>query len=300
MTSARSNQPRLWPELRNWMRRAFAIVWSISFAIEGAHISWIGRNTRHLILQVELFASRLGEHIEGWRKASLFAPLVFASLAGGKFRRLVDRRPADPPVHRLGESIAIFYINLDHRRDRRLEIIDEFASLGIYELTRIPAHRDKNGALGCARSHLWLADMLVAEAANPVLICEDDVEFLLNRVELDEIIDDFLTRPSLEVLCLANRVRGPRLPVSKHLAVSNNVQMAACYLVKPSALTQLAESFRRSVEELEAGSSLALSSIDQTWKSLQSGAVWFAIPKRKAARQRMSFSDITRTHKFYR
>jgi hypothetical protein len=141
--------------------------------------------------------------------------------------------------------------------------------------------------------------MLIATGCGLTMICEDDVEFIAHPQAFSNVIKEFQERRNLGVLCLAYRVRGPRLRISSSLSISNNIQMAACYVVKPFALRPLQQSFQSSVSKLGQGAPWALFANDQLWKQVQTDEIFFCIPHTPMARQRESYSDIAMKTKFY-
>lgn len=183
------------------------------------------------------------------------------------------------------------YINLKNRTDRRENIELEFRHLDLEGATRVAASKRKNGALGCAISHVKALET-PATAGKALMICEDDLEFLVPRAQLDKVIESFLSDPGLDVLCLAFNVSNPPTRISRCLALSPNVQTTACYVVKESARSHLLRTFSESVSELSAGSPASNSAIDMKWKSLQRGVLFFAVPARRVCRQGAFYSDI--------
>ena len=255
---------------------------------------------RHFGLRGAIRVSRAKEHLDGWRAGLLWTPRVFRAWKAGVFRssRLRKHRAAPSSLPKI-LNFPVFYINLDHRQDRNYETLAEFEMMRVLDPLRVSAIRDENGALGCARSHIAVLETLRQREFEMAMICEDDVEFLVSRERLDRVLRDFMNRDGVGVLCLANRVRGPRFRISSSLAVANNVQMAACYMVKRSSLEPLLESFLESARGLSQGGGPNEFAIDQKWKELQTGVIFFAVPRRQIARQRESYSDIEKRVKFY-
>jgi hypothetical protein len=188
-------------------------------------------------------------------------------------------------------SIPAYFINLASRPDRLRETQDEFVRMRILGGSRFEAVRDTNGALGCALSHGRLLETIDNEPL-AVMVCEDDIEFLVSPEELQRLVKEFLANPALDVLCLAFNLVSPGLRVSPLLAITANTATTACYVVKRSSLELLKKSFFESAELIEQGKPLGLAAADQHWKRLQRRGLIFAIPRTRAARQRPSFSDI--------
>ena len=70
-----------------------------------------------------------------------------------------------------------FYINLEHRTDRREQIEQELLIMGINS-QRFNAIHTTNGSIGCTMSHLRLLEKAILENYSHILILEDDIQFL--------------------------------------------------------------------------------------------------------------------------
>jgi glycosyl transferase family 25 len=194
-------------------------------------------------------------------------------------------------AHADAGSMPVHFINLPSRPDRLRETEDEFARMNLHRGSRFEAVKEENGALGCALSHARLLES-VDQHQLVVMVCEDDIEFLVSPQELRALLDEFLLNPALDVLCLAFNLIAPAHAVSPLLAVTANTATTACYVVKRPALENLKTSFFESASLIQAGQPLGLAAADQHWKRLQRRTLIFAIPRKRAARQRPSFSDI--------
>lgn len=258
------------------------------------------RLLRHLGTRSKIWLSRYQETILGYFGFLKWMPRILRNLASLKAEQ------HDCPVTLEADSDAtkpapfpVFFINLAHRQDRREDVSLEFKKLGLDNVTRVDAIRNTNGALGCALSHIKTLNLLRGQDFSLAMICEDDVEFLSDINRLQKVLEEFQSIPALGVLCLAYRVRGPKLALTKELAISNNIQMAACYVVKPFAVDFLFASFTSSADKLSMGAPISVASIDQEWKTIQTNDVFFAVPATKFARQKESFSDIVGRVKKY-
>ena len=70
-----------------------------------------------------------------------------------------------------------FYINLDHRVDRKEHVESELSKIGI-KAERFSAIKMENGAIGCSMSHLKILQNAFKNKMEHVLIVEDDITFL--------------------------------------------------------------------------------------------------------------------------
>jgi glycosyl transferase family 25 len=80
-------------------------------------------------------------------------------------------------IHSLEDIKNAFYINLEHRVDRKIHIESELKNMGI-NASRFNAIKMENGAIGCSMSHLKLLQMAITNKWDHILIMEDDITFL--------------------------------------------------------------------------------------------------------------------------
>ena len=196
-----------------------------------------------------------------------------------------------------------YYINLDHRNDRKILVEEEFKKLGIDSFVRVPAiYTPDDGATGCLASHIKALE--TAPSGNDAIwICEDDIEFKVDRNTLDSIIMSFMISDAA-VLCLGYNSRNEK-EYSPLLNYTKDVQTASCYIIK-SAFRPILLNFWKSVLEHRIHGvvhtykyiymSLPIHKAeyevsDQSWKVLQNFYL-FVIPKKHYVIQRSSYSDI--------
>jgi hypothetical protein len=220
-----------------------------------------------------------------------------------------------------------YYINLEHRTDRNDLVKGEFSRLGFRGI-RIPAISNTDGALGCLDSHVKILNMpyipntlletddetVINMNAGPkptaTWVCEDDVQFLVDRQTLDLYIKEFMESDA-DILCLGYGSRKDE-PYSPHLMRSYDLQTTSSYIIK--------DKFKNSLKDLWATVSVCkhnninhplMSSFkklkvnkgdfwcaDQCWKILQQSHV-FVIPKTRCLKQRGGFSDIEKQYVDY-
>jgi glycosyl transferase family 25 len=82
------------------------------------------------------------------------------------------------PVTSLEDIKNTFYINLEHRTDRKEHVTKQLTNLGLQGFERFNAIKMENGALGCSMSHLKILQTAVQNNWDHVLIVEDDITFL--------------------------------------------------------------------------------------------------------------------------
>lgn len=209
------------------------------------------------------------------------------------FRTTSSHIRTNKPLLTSGKGLKkcdIFYINLDHRDDRRKQIESELVKLDIDHAVRFSAKKNKNGALGCSLSHFSVLNSRKQQTGRLIMVCEDDCEFIANREVVDRIIDKFDSDKRLDVLCLAyNAFNGVK--VDDTFSITSDTQTTACYVLKPNVVEPFLKVAKLSISLLEKGKSSDVAAIDMVWKKIQKQFL-FAIPNQKIAKQRISFSDI--------
>lgn len=200
------------------------------------------------------------------------------------------RETAKPGPHGL-DRVAILYINLDHRKDRRREIESEFQRIGVTHASRITGIPTPHGGIGNAISHVIALTSKLGANKELLMVCEDDAEFLRSRAELDQLIEEFASTSYLDVLCLGYASLEKPIQVSNSLGVANHIQTTSCYVMKPQAVPILAAAAARATHKMSRGVPFARASFDRVWK-VEQQRLLFAIPMERAVQQRPSFSDV--------
>lgn len=216
-----------------------------------------------------------------------------------KIRQHRHAEKTSPPEITQLALLPTVYINLSQRTDRRPLVEAELERAGLKNWRRFEAVKNSPGILGCTQSHAAVIEEAIRSNFELVLICEDDIELVAGHEEIQSLVHEFVSIPALDVLCLSYRLRGPKQKVTERLAVANNIQTTACYLVKRKALGFLLQSFRESEEMLVRGVRPEIAALDIHWKGYQSGPLLFTIPLSPGAKQRPSFSDVAGSFKDY-
>ncbi|MDR3741609.1 MAG: hypothetical protein P4L40_21530, partial [Terracidiphilus sp.] len=135
-------------------------------------------------------------------KLLLLCIIVVGLVATWKWLRsskpvVIPRYAAPSPLPPFPSELFIdklYYLNLQHRSDRLMQIQNEFASVGwlnrseLVVAAAVPTH----GAIGCVRSHLRALRRFLADPnARHALIVEDDLEFTADpRVNITRFLTD--------------------------------------------------------------------------------------------------------------
>lgn len=92
----------------------------------------------------------------------------------------------------------IYCINLEHRKDRLEQSMEQFEALGILDKVQfvkaITYHSDsldarQNGLMGCLLSHLWILKEAKQNGCESILVFEDDFKFTKDKKYIDEKIN---------------------------------------------------------------------------------------------------------------
>ena len=202
-------------------------------------------------------------------------------------------------------------INLEKRKDRLLESAVEFERLST-QFIRLQATESEDKAMACQDSHCRALENFLK--SDPIFqacfICEDDVEFLCNKVTLQTHINEFLKNPYADALCLGYSSR-EHYEYSQRFFKTTDNQTRTAYIIKRSLAADLLDLWRRLYMLRIMGNhkiepnwyytlfhSIPLQTKpndiyrgDQCWKILQHTHN-FLIPVKPLARQRASYSDI--------
>ena len=194
----------------------------------------------------------------------------------------------------------IYYINLDHRIDRREQFTQQIATHfkdGILEsrIERFPAIKHDHGLLGCSMSHLEVIKKAKADGARYVLVFEDDFEFIVSRETFENNIIKLFEQVAncsldFKVVMLAyNTNNRAEIANNDILDSSTDVQTCAGYLVNSAYYDELIQCWEEGVRLYQETWKDWVYGCDQYWKKLQNEK-WF-IFKTRIGKQCAGFSD---------
>jgi glycosyl transferase family 25 len=172
-----------------------------------------------------------------------------------------------------------FYINLDHRLDRKAHVEAELDKIGLgLTAQRFNAIKMENGAVGCSMSHLKILQNAVAQNMDHVLILEDDITFLDPKLFITQF-DTFLSRfGDWDVILLAGNNMPPHLQIDDTCIKVTSCQTTTGYLVNGHYISKLMNNVKMGLHHLLREPERHLEyAIDMFWKRLQSTDRWFLI-----------------------
>ena len=188
----------------------------------------------------------------------------------------------------------IFYINLDHRKDRREEFENEVKLMNWEDKAeRFEAIKNNIGIVGAGYSHTNVLKLAKQRGYKNVLICEDDFTLLVDKETLEKELTNFFdNHKDFDVCMLAyNLIRHEEIPGSCVNKVIE-AQTSTAYIVNAKFYDPLIQLFEHSIPMLERTHHHWIYANDQCWKPLQPISNWYSF-KIRIGRQRPSFSDNT-------
>lgn len=194
----------------------------------------------------------------------------------------------------------IYWINLDYRGDRRIEMETWMKELGIPEekQTRISAiYTPYRGHIGCLYSHIKALKTFLNSTHNKVLILEDDYmpldppTFLSN---FQRLADSQL--PYDLVMIAYNELKSEPLPQAEWLHKVSHSFTSSGYLLTRQFAPILLQNFEEAVEniltrEAQTGRKADEFCLDVYWQRLMPISRWYCFYPR-IGKQREGFSDI--------
>lgn len=196
----------------------------------------------------------------------------------------------------------IYYINLEHRQDRRAEFEQEMEKLGVYAKTeRIEAvHVPGRGHLGATLSHIKAVETFLESGLPLCLICEDDFSVKTDDSESfwERMQAVFDRSVSFDVLMLSHNIQEHTATEYEGIVRLRKSFTASGYLLTrafaPRLLENLVEGLQCAVKEEEAtGRKTHHFCLDVYWEELmkEEGVQWLALQP-ALGYQRPSYSDI--------
>jgi GR25 family glycosyltransferase involved in LPS biosynthesis len=195
------------------------------------------------------------------------------------------------------------YINLDHRKDRKVHVEQQLASIGITSPTRFNAIKLPNGALGCSMSHLRCLQIAKEQGWPHILLCEDDIQFLdpnLFVKQINGFLENHEEDSSWDVLLVAGNNMPPHGIEDDYSVRVFQCQTTTGYLVKQHYYDKLMANIKEGIEKLmREPNNHRFFAIDKYWFQLQQEDYWFLITPLTVV-QREDYSDIEKRRTNYK
>lgn len=185
----------------------------------------------------------------------------------------------------------VFYINLDHRTDRKEALEKELIELGL-PFERFSAIKHDYGAVGCSKSHVAVLKLAKERKYPRVLILEDDFTFVTPRDNVERVLGQVRDEGKPYDVCMIsyNIIQSEELPESYWRKIING-QTTSGYIIQEHYYDVLLEVVEPSISLLEQTRQNHNYAIDVVMKQLQPRDKWYYITERMGI-QRPSYSDI--------
>jgi hypothetical protein len=192
-----------------------------------------------------------------------------------------------------------FYINLEHRIDRKEQVEKELEIIGI-SATRFNAINATNGAIGCALSHLKLLEKAIYENYSHILIVEDDIEFLEPEIFKNNFNKFLELHNNWDVILISGNNIPPYISIDDTCIKVSKCQTTTGYLVNGHYLVKLRNNIKEGLNKLIMQPlKHRYFAIDKYWFNLQETDNWYLIIPPTVV-QRESYSDIEKKYTNYK
>jgi GR25 family glycosyltransferase involved in LPS biosynthesis len=193
-----------------------------------------------------------------------------------------------------------FYINLEHRKDRKEHVEQQLNNIGI-KAERFNAIKLDKGAVGCSLSHLRCLENALKNEWDHVLICEDDITFLNPSLFISQL-NYFLESIDCEkwdVVLLGGNIIPPYQNINKSCVKVSKCQTTTGYIVQKHYIPTLIANIKEGVNNLiKNPQKHVLYAIDKNWFKLQQRDNWFLIIPLTVV-QKPGYSDIEKKNTDY-
>jgi glycosyl transferase family 25 len=196
------------------------------------------------------------------------------------------------PINCLNDITNAFYINLEHRSDRKEYVTEELKKIGI-TANRFNAIQMENGAIGCSMSHLKILQNALQNNLDHVLIIEDDITFLNPELFKSQINNFFkIHNNNWDVILLAGNNIPPYENIDDTCIKVSRCQTTTGYLVNGHYIKVLLQNVKMGLTHLlNKPNEKHKFAIDKFWFVLQGSSNWYLITPLTIV-QREDYSDI--------
>ena len=196
-------------------------------------------------------------------------------------------------INSLADIKNIFYINLEHRTDRKEHVEKELLKIGVRSAQRFNAIKMENGAIGCSMSHLRILQDAKKNNLDHILIVEDDITFLDPELFKNQINKFFETHKNdWDVVLLAGNNMPPYKNIDDTCIQVSRCQTTTGYIVNGHYIKTLLQNVKIGLTHLiNKPTEHSKYAIDKYWFILQQLYKWYLIVPLTVV-QREDYSDI--------
>ena len=192
--------------------------------------------------------------------------------------------------------VAVLYINLDHRVDRRAFAENQLREYGL-PAVRFPGTYNPESGRGCAESHLGALKYARDHSFDSTLILEDDFQFSIPKPDLHRLLSD-LESMAFDVCMLSyNLHQSDSIDTNTNTNTNNDnfgrvlfAQDASAYLVKRHYYDTLIDLYSTTNALLDQTGRHWQYANDVVWRPLQQRDTWL-YPTRRVGHQLQSLGS---------
>jgi len=194
---------------------------------------------------------------------------------------------------------CIYYINLEHRKDRNEQLLETMKELNVpsEKIQRINAIHNNIGALGCTKSHILTLETFLKSDHKICLILEDDFTYKNKDTFWSDIQKVFDTKIPFDIIQLTyNHMYEPEnfcVVTETDFPFLKRVQKtisSSSYIITREFAPILLQNFYESSELLEKHIEKQYV-LDLYWHRIQGNHLWYCISP-SIGLQRASYSDV--------
>jgi glycosyl transferase family 25 len=204
-------------------------------------------------------------------------------------------------IKNINDIKNIFYINLEHRTDRKEHVELELTNIGLTNYQRFNAIKMPNGAIGCSMSHLKLLETALEKNMEHILIVEDDITFLNPSLFIEQF-NKCITKldNNWDVILFAGNNIPPYNIIDDSCVQVTRCQTTTGYLVNGHYIKILIKNIKMGlIQLLNKPDQHSIFAIDKFWFVLQQNSRWFLITPLSVI-QREDYSDIEKKETTYK
>jgi glycosyl transferase family 25 len=189
----------------------------------------------------------------------------------------------------------IFYINLDKRTDRKIEIESQLNAFGLSYERFSAIETPGQGIVGCGLSHTAVLKLAKECGYRNILILEDDFEFLVSKDEFElQLTQLFEHQPSISFdVCMLSynlHLSEPHTSGSNVVGCVKYAQTASAYIVNAHYYDMIIQLYEWAIPLLKQTGQHWIYANDVIWRQLQTKDKWVYFLTR-VGRQSAGYSD---------
>jgi GR25 family glycosyltransferase involved in LPS biosynthesis len=141
----------------------------------------------------------------------------------------------------------IYCINLDERKDRWVDVVEDLKTLQLTQVKRYPAIKHSRGAIGCRMSHVDIITQAKNNGSDSVLILEDDIKVLPGGSDHISKALEELSTIDWEIFYFGATIApgATVIPVTEHVAKTNFAYTTHAYALNSKVFDHVLEEVKK-------------------------------------------------------